>query len=71
MKILWDLLGDRCKASSRVRAYWVEEELVAGGVESEHGCGDTKVDLLRLAAAVRQVPCDLNKVERCRHDITL
>lgn len=52
-KILWDLLGDRRKASSRVRAYWVDQELIAKGVASEYRCSRTIVHLLRTAVRMR------------------
>ena len=48
MKILWDLLGDASKASSRVRGYWIHDELTKLGVDSAITHGDSRIDLIRF-----------------------
>lgn len=48
MKVLWDLLGDASKASSRVRGYWIHDELKKLGVDSAITHGDSRVDLIRV-----------------------
>lgn len=49
MKVLWDVLGDATKASSRVRAYWIDEELAKLGVDSSITYGESRIDLIRVA----------------------
>jgi glycosyltransferase involved in cell wall biosynthesis len=52
MRILFNVIGDRTKASARVRGYWIGEELEARGHEVAYHQIHGTADVLRLAARI-------------------
>ena len=57
MNLLWLTLGDRNKASSRVRAYWVAERLRPWGVESAVIPTMSRLGLARAAISIPHHDC--------------
>lgn len=51
-RILFNLLGDQRKASSRVRGWWVGEELELRGFPVTYRIAQSKRDVIKLAAAI-------------------
>ena len=70
-RIAFILLGDRRKASSRVRGWWIGEELERRGHEVDYFVTNSRYDYVRLAAQLRKTDIVIFQKQYGRYDIML
>ena len=70
-RILFHLLGDRRKASARVRGWWVGEELERRGYRTEYVVAESRGDYLRMLRKVFGADVVIFQKTYTRYDILL
>ncbi|MEO1143392.1 MAG: hypothetical protein AAFW66_13790, partial [Pseudomonadota bacterium] len=71
LKVAFLLLGDRNKASSRVRAYWIGEELETLGHQVSYHHTQHRRDYLRILAVMMRHDVLIFQKQYSRYDIAL
>ncbi len=71
LRVAFILLGDRNKASSRVRGYWIGEELEALGHRVSYHHAPRRRDYLRMLAVTMQHDVMIFQKQYSRYDIAL
>jgi glycosyltransferase involved in cell wall biosynthesis len=71
LKVAFILLGDRNKASSRVRGYWIGEELEALGHSVSYHHAQHRRDYLRMLAVAMRHDALIFQKQYSRYDIAL
>lgn len=71
LRIAFIVLGDRNKASSRVRAYWIGEELAAMGHTVSYHHASHRLDYLRMIAVAWHHDVLIFQKQYSRYDVAL